>query len=136
MTFVDSADSILMLYSYAGFPERGLAIFERHSSLTASEQPSSLRSVHSDLTALHATSTSGPNDAVVPAAPAKRADTPEPILLDLECNVPNEPRLSDAQPEDNHQATIQKRTLEQATKNTMSGLSIILTLLSILVAFR
>lgn len=29
MTLVDSVDSVLMLYSYSGFPERGFALFEK-----------------------------------------------------------------------------------------------------------
>ncbi|KAF5385618.1 hypothetical protein D9757_005552 [Collybiopsis confluens] len=32
MTLIDSLDSVLMLYSYAGFPERSLKIFERRKS--------------------------------------------------------------------------------------------------------
>ena len=48
MTFVDSSDSILMLYTYASFPERSLKLFERvpepeseKSSLKESENPAS-----------------------------------------------------------------------------------------------
>ena len=40
MTLVDSVDSILMLYSYADFPERGFAIFEKRNSASISSQSS------------------------------------------------------------------------------------------------
>jgi high-affinity nickel-transport protein len=96
MTLIDSADSILMLYSYAGFPKRTLAIFEATRS------------------------------AADPALQISNRD----------------PAISETQPTAEKSvhpgaATLMKVAQDQQVKlNLMSGLSIVLTLMSILVAFR
>ena len=44
MTLVDSADSILMLYAYAGTPDKGWSLFEKkahHQSVLSSDTASS-----------------------------------------------------------------------------------------------
>jgi len=85
MTLIDSLDSILMLYSYTGFPERRFALFVKRGELGLSSLP---------------------------------GETPL---------VEHEPDLDEDRPE----------KIETRVKmNAMSGLSIILTLMSILVAFR
>lgn len=125
MTLVDSADSVLMLYSYADFPERGFAIFERRNS--------SDESSHSELAAQPSTAADLQADEIVPEPPSpKRSDAPQPALPDLERNLTSDSGQDEA---DNKVSGSQQNTLDQATRNTMSGLSIILTLLSILVAF-
>ncbi|KAJ6562167.1 high-affinity nickel-transport protein-domain-containing protein [Mycena capillaripes] len=91
MSILDSADSVLMIYSYSGFPERTWAIFDRKAVL--------------------------PDDSVqvqVNAAADAKTDAP----ADSEMRAP------------------EQATREQRVKaNVMSGLSIILTLMSIVVAF-
>lgn len=93
MTLIDSLDSILMLYSYSGFPESdSFAIFEKRLAL-----PDSSPAPEQELTAAD-------------AAPVE---------------VINE----------GHDLQTKARELK-VKLNMMSGLSIVLTLMSILVAFR
>ena len=100
MTIVDSADSVLMLYSYAGFPEKGFALFEKPSRVgedTASDEP-------------------------------------------LTMNIPRDPENIQAQAGDaeppSDESSDQTKRLMRVKRHTMSDLSIFLTLVSILVAFR
>ena len=98
MTLIDSLDSILMLYSYSGFPETSLTIFEKRVAL-----PNSV-----------------PDFPVSPAS---------------ECAVTDDTLVVSAIPVDDH--NLSNKASELKVKlNMMSGLSIVLTLLSILVAFR
>ncbi|CAE7115445.1 unnamed protein product [Rhizoctonia solani] len=131
MTLVDSANSVLMLYSYADFPEKGFALFE-HRDLTVSE---------------HCSISSQPNSEAHPGPSTGAEITPAPLspkhsiasrhtLPDLERNNSEDSGLQAGLGEDEYKITLtEERTLKQAAKNTMSGLSIILTLMSILVAF-
>lgn len=92
MTILDSADSVLMLYSYSGFPERTWAIFDKRPALSD-------------------------NSIQVQVEAATDSKTDAPASSETRASV--------------------QVTSEQRTKaNVMSGLSIILTLMSILVAFR
>jgi nickel/cobalt transporter (NiCoT) family protein len=122
MTLIDSLDSILMLYSYSGFPDRSFAILKRRKSPQDS-----------------------PSDSESPAQLASQARTEEsssPLHEETEDASHHEPsrvpsRLS---------GIVKAKVLEEDDEdfarnlrvkvNMMSGLSIILTLLSILVAFR
>ena len=83
MTLVDSLDSILMLYSYTGFPERKFALFVKPNEFSSASSP---------------------------------GDTP----------------LAGHEPDEDRPEKVDMRV----KMNAMSGLSIILTLISILVAFR
>jgi len=85
MTLIDSLDSVLMLYSYTGFPERKFALFVKQDELRS---------------------------------PGALGETPL---------VEHEPDLDEDRPE---------KINTRVKMNAMSGLSIILTLMSILVAFR
>lgn len=85
MTLIDSLDSVLMLYSYTGFPESKLALF------------------------------------------VKRGEFPSPNSSGETPLVGHEPDLDEDRPE---------KINMRVKMNAMSGLSIILTLMSILVAFR
>lgn len=85
MTLIDSIDSVLMLYSYAGFPERKFAVFVKQDE---------------------------------PRSPSPLGEIPL---------VEHETHLDEDRPE---------KINTRVKMNAMSGLSIILTLMSILVAFR
>jgi high-affinity nickel-transport protein len=85
MTLIDSLDSILMLYSYTGFPERKFAFFMKSGEFGS---PSSL------------------GEAPL-AGHERELDEDRPEKIDMRVKM-----------------------------NAMSGLSILLTLISILVAFR
>ncbi|KAF8755321.1 High-affinity nickel-transport protein [Rhizoctonia solani] len=131
MTLVDSADSVLMLYSYADFPEKGFALFENQE--TSVSEHSSISS-HSSTEAQPGPST-GVGTSTLPPSP-KQSITSHPVLPDLERNSSADRRLQEGLGDDEYKITLtEQKTLDQAAKNTMSGLSIILTLLSILVAF-
>ncbi|KAJ3987938.1 NicO-domain-containing protein [Lentinula detonsa] len=93
MTFVDSLDSVLMLYSYAGFPEHSFKIFEEK---LLQDCPSGLKT---------------------------------------ECErIERKPDI-DSGPKFESQPGIQITRKARAKQNAISGLSILLTLMSILVAF-
>jgi len=87
MTILDSADSVLMLYSYSGFPERTWAIIHKQTALHVADDTAHLRT-----------------DAEADAD----ADAPAPAEVARD---------------------------QRVKANVMSGLSIILTLMSIFVAF-
>jgi len=138
MTLIDSLDSILMLYSYAGFPEHSWAIFE-HAGLVEGEVDDDDISVdpleaEESISSPRAPYLSPGGKASLSIQEISRADgarmgSPERQLpdndpLDVECG----PKLkSDSK-------TRVARDL-QVKRNMMSGLSIILTLMSIVVAF-
>jgi len=85
MTLIDSLDSVLMLYSYTGFPERKLALFVKQGEFGSPSSPG--------------------ENPLVGHGPDLDEDRPEKINVRVKMNA-------------------------------MSGLSIVLTLMSILVAFR
>lgn len=85
MTLIDSLDSILMLYSYTGFPEQKFALFVRRQNFRLLGSPGE-------------------------TSPTERE-------LDIDEDRPEKINM-------------------RVKMNAMSGLSIILTLMSILVAFR
>jgi len=103
MTLVDSLDSILMLYSYAGLLENPSRwrIIERKEMLAESEEKEANRQTRSQ-----------PEEKV-------DAHDPEKTSGELQAQVPEE-RIE---------------TETKAKMNVMSGLSIVLTLMSIMVAF-
>ena len=85
MTLIDSLDSVLMLYSYTGFPERKFALFVKRGEFSSPSSPGETPLVEHELD----------------------LDEDRPEKIDMRVKM-----------------------------NAMSGLSIILTLMSILVAFR
>ncbi|KAG7440854.1 NicO-domain-containing protein [Guyanagaster necrorhizus] len=112
MTMIDSLDSIIMLYSYSGFPESSFVLFEkqRYSSPLEESLPGS------------------------PAVQASRASSPK-----LSGNIDSsevEPQNVSPAVETGSGSVLSQRARNMRVKiNMMSGLSIILTLMSILVAF-
>ncbi|KAI0714024.1 high-affinity nickel-transport protein-domain-containing protein [Cerioporus squamosus] len=135
MTLIDSLDSIIMLYSYAGFPERSFAIFERRP-----QAPSTSTNTKTD--------TDSPLPQLTrPAAGRDHAKPPEAVP------VAEEPRTQDEKhqdadektaavatvtdPEDESESvseSARRRTL-RVKHNAMSNLSVLLTIMSIVVAF-
>jgi high-affinity nickel-transport protein len=115
MTLVDSADSILMLYSYSGFPERSFIIF--------SPKPECKAPVTNILPPV------GTDD---PSAKDKGDD----LEVNISGEIPHEEQKEhlDTLPSEDPNGQLARNT--RVKMNVMSGLSIILTLMSILVAFR
>lgn len=112
MTLIDSADSILMLYSYSGFPERTWAIIDRSMGVADVEKHEGPPEKHS---------------AVLNES--ERAPSPANVNTGV-----TEVHL--------HNDGVDTQSMTQVARdlrvklNVMSGLSIVLTLMSILVAFR
>lgn len=127
MTLVDSIDSILMLYSYAGVTEKGLSPLRRlrpgepeRDSKPPTPQAGSTESVASR----HSPS---PIQRVVVTTEEDNA-SPTKAKQDVK-----NPELRDVDEEEGIEDDARKAS--RLKQNTMSKLSIILTLLSILVAF-
>lgn len=117
MTFVDSLDSILMLYSYSGFPEFSWAIFERGPSTNACTTEDNILPAPS------------PDDLLIQEI--ARADGESPTNRSKASIASKSMSDTEVKITDDDIA----RNL-RVKRNTMSGLSIILTFMSILVAFR
>ena len=130
MTLVDSVDSILMLYSYAGFPERSWALFERSTRPgapdTVAEQ--SIAELQGDKTveSEHLQSLEATLSLETPTDKSEPDSSPSPDQLPTTISNPATPGM-------NMDSRVVTDT--RAKMNVMSGLSIILTLMSILVAF-
>jgi nickel/cobalt transporter (NiCoT) family protein len=116
MTFVDSLDSVLMLYSYTNFSERSLRIFKTWPTpvpVLAEALPEV-----SDAPELPYNEPSG--------SKAVYHTKNKPTVGDQEAELPTAPLRPIAE--------VDRKMKTKDT--TMSGLSIILTLISILLAFR
>lgn len=115
-----------MLYSYAGMPEKGLALYKR---MEVSAVDSGVAEVSpeddSQLPVL------GSSQGVVPPSATERADDKKPSP-ETEPAVTMED-VATPVPESDEAGTPSNAILKQ---NTMSGLSIVLTLISIILAFR
>ena len=125
MSLIDSSDSILMLYSYSGFPERSFFVFAKSGD--------------SDMTKEHA----GHEMSNVPVSTLEKIsdkeggnkeNDPQHRKDDDQNKLPQEPAQS-MEPQGHASDNAMARDA-RVKMNVMSGLSIILTLMSILVAFR
>jgi len=113
MTLIDSADSILMLYSYSGFPEHSWAVFESRRSKLERPHTSTIKDENNRRQRDCATGDSKGREPSehLERMNSKREQAPDNVLED---RITRDTRVK---------------------MNVMSGLSIILTLMSILVAF-
>jgi len=109
MTLVDSIDSILMLHSYTGFPEQRFRLFELAQDNDAQEE---------EYSAYREAATSG-------AAGSSEEDKKEPVAV---AEVDADTRIREIRKKAQRELIVKR--------NMMSGLSIVLTLMSIVVAFR
>ncbi|KAL1748614.1 high-affinity nickel-transport protein-domain-containing protein [Schizophyllum fasciatum] len=131
MTFIDSLDSILMLYSYSGFPEHSWKILESRTTAEADDRqtpPSLVRSNSSS--PLQSGSQAAPygTDAALGEDPLKSSKASAKLRSD-------DPDAIDTVSLVDAVAYERKMRAMRVKANMMSGLSIILTLMSILVAF-
>ena len=125
MTLIDSSDSILMLYSYSGFPERSFFIFaksEGDSEPMKDTVPVPLSENASDDKNGNAKNDlqDNRNDNEKNGSPEKMLDTTQSRSMASQGHASDSAMARDI----------------RVKMNMMSGLSIILTLMSILVAFR
>jgi high-affinity nickel-transport protein len=109
MTLIDSIDSILMLYSYTGFPEQRFRLFEPAQDNEAQEE---------EYSAYREAATSG-------AAGSSDEEKKEPMAV---AEVDADTRIREIRKKAQRELIVKR--------NMMSGLSIVLTLMSIIVAFR
>ncbi len=124
MTLVDSIDSIIMLYSYAGFPERGFALFEPRPRATSFVRAGTPRP--------------GPdasNTQAIDVAEGVRVDTDIDIKDAIERDPEKTNGVNFADADGDVTEPVHQRAL-RVKHNAVSNLSILLTLMSILVAFR
>jgi len=122
MTLLDSVDSILMLYSYSGFPERGFSIFEpSREPQPASQQSSELQS------------NTPPAASCAPDQQTQSPPDTRPKDVQGALSASDDVERSDAA----SVAHIERMERQERVKrHLMSGLSIVLTFMSIVVAFR
>ena len=118
MTLIDSADSIIMLYSYTGFPERSLVVFSKEKVETPKEVDA---------------------EEAKPISDEKMKSEAVQEISEVAITDPEKALEEEAAEQRRVIPAIQPATTETDNRvkmNVMSGLSIILTLMSILVAFR
>jgi len=126
MTLIDSSDSILMLYSYSGFPERSFFVFAKSEDSDMTKEHVSCDISNVPVPELENISDEkGGNEGNDPS-PQDRKD-------DDQNELPQEPAQS-MEPQGHASDSAMARDV-RVKMNVMSGLSIILTLMSILVAF-
>ncbi|KAI0789798.1 high-affinity nickel-transport protein-domain-containing protein [Abortiporus biennis] len=134
MSLIDSLDSILMLYSYADFPDKSFAIFE--SKKQASTPLPSLPLTNPDAKTPNSTS-----NTTQPTGDVDVQELPREIT---EATTEKTVIMNDAEKEDITASVVriediaideEARRQQRVKRNAMSGLSVVLTLMSILVAF-
>lgn len=128
MTLVDSVDSVLMLYSYSGFPERGFALFEKERGRNGRDE---LAALNPEIEPLLYPRAQASIDNVRPSVPHSRSAS----LIDIDIKTP-QVQESEVGGENVDGSQVDAVRGALVKENTMSGLGIILTLISILVAFR
>ncbi|KAK0464438.1 NicO-domain-containing protein [Desarmillaria tabescens] len=112
MAMIDSLDSILMLYSYSGFPEHSFVLFEKQRCLLPLEE------------------------AITDSPVVQTSRASSPKFLGNVSTIEAEPQAVSPTLETGNESVLSQRARNMRVKmNMMSGLSIILTLMSILVAF-
>lgn len=121
-----SSDSVLMLYSYAGIPAKGFALFAPKPQ-TAEVLPTATPVLDIEPTTAPPPLDCSPSNELQQQTPPQ-ADSPKLKQPDLDIKI-----------NDLENAIYEEDTSESSSRikeNTMSELSIALTLISILVAFR
>lgn len=141
MTLIDSVDSIAMLDAYSGFPEHRFALVE---AVPVEELPISTAGEPSETPASPGMKMPPVSDIVIPVSTTHLTKTPSPTASQQE--LPRSRAYSPTAyidivsskslPGDVLNERDEERLRQLRVKrNAMSGLSIILTLMSILVAF-
>ncbi|KAI0252388.1 high-affinity nickel-transport protein-domain-containing protein [Lactifluus subvellereus] len=134
MTLLDSVDSILMLYSYTGFPEHRLRLFEPVEESEALEQQDGVcrEAAATSITGAQV-SQSPRGDSNQRGLLAGQSEQTEPPQREKKVQAEVLAEDADARIRD-----IQQRARRELAvkRNMISGLSIVLTLMSIIVAFR
>ena len=143
MTLIDTLDSILMLYSYAGFPQHAWAIFDHGESVEDQENEPQVMSFEVEVPVgsrgedgqttphLHPGGNTDSSIDEIPRTNNSSSQTSKPKSMNTELIGSRfKSKLGPNAREDRVARDLQVK------RNTMSGLSIILTFMSIIVAFR
>jgi high-affinity nickel-transport protein len=141
MTLLDSIDSILMLYSYTGFAEHRFNLFEPARENDAPDGPDQNSAYQAAAAASVAAARIGhetetehhPLDGVPPALGEQSdqkgpSSQKQPPAVEVQVVDADDARIRDIRREAQRELIVKR--------NMMSGLSILLTLMSIIVAFR
>ena len=135
MTLLDSVDSILMLYSYTGFAEHRFRLFEPAWENDASDHESSAYrgAAATRVSAAQLPRSQGSHENETEGCPLSAAPGEHSSQGNMEQPVEVEVKDADAKIRD-----IRKEARREliVKRNMMSGLRIVLTLMSIVVAFR
>ena len=142
MTLVDSLDSILMLYSYTNFAERSFVIFERPRTSSSPSTAGAHRKSEERAGITDAGQTPSPaanvrvgEQAMLPSLEKlPSADDPTKICSGVNDKPADEPADKDGALSINENTESRHKLLVK--QSAMSGLSLLLTLISILLAFR
>lgn len=137
MTLLDSIDSILMLYSYTGFPERRFRLFEPAPEYDAPEQGYGVyrEAAATRVSVAQSPHSQGGDCPLADVTPALDGQTEQIGFSEEDKKEPVAAAVADA---DARIRDIRKKAQREliVKRNMMSGLSIVLTLMSIIVAFR
>lgn len=137
MSIVDSADSILMLYSYAGFTDKDKwALIHRRARVVVEER--CIRPEQETVNKEGAPLPSSHNGVwdTEPMSHLQPVEVSQHHLENIPTSLPGDSTpIQDAIEVSNAESSAQERAT-RTKLNTMSNLSIILTLISILVALR
>ncbi|KZV82273.1 NicO-domain-containing protein [Exidia glandulosa HHB12029] len=118
MSLVDSLDSVLMVHSYAGFPEHKFKLLESSPPRISKESSKEALPPAHDLPAVNTSQTSGQDVVAAHPPPDDAAEG------DVEVGKPV-----------HEEDQTQEAAILRVKRNAMSNLSIVLTVMSILVAF-
>ncbi|KAI0632023.1 NicO-domain-containing protein [Trametes polyzona] len=135
MTLIDSLDSIVMLYSYAGFPDRSFALFEPRAPVLPRTSPTATPPAIAGPSTC--TATPAPIDDVA-ELPREGSPTADDMVDDDPAKVDNKSAtvaaVANVEVDADGDERVRRRVL-YVKQNAMSNLSILLTVMSILVAF-
>jgi high-affinity nickel-transport protein len=131
MTLIDSLDSILMLYSYSGFPEHGWSVFVHEGESKVGKQPLNVERNEGTLPITRTESLPAPVTTNVHAD--LNADDITVTVKSLQSN--DDERRPVLEPAPAAETKTGDERILRVKQNVMSGLSIVLTLMSIFVAF-
>ncbi|KAJ8473607.1 hypothetical protein ONZ51_g7756 [Trametes cubensis] len=132
MTLIDSLDSIIMLYSYTGFPDRSFALFERRAPPRDTLGDPSVARPQSGLASGSRADADIASVEELPRSPASVFNDDQQGLVKSDRKKGDLVTVEDA--EGSMDDPVRQRVL-RVKQNAMSDLSILLTVMSILVAF-
>jgi high-affinity nickel-transport protein len=140
MTLLDSIDSILMLYSYTGFAEHRFQLFEPVLENDARDHKISVyrEAAATSVSPARLPRSGGSHENETEPCPLSAALSEQSGLNESSQGIMEQPAEVQSEDTDAKIRDIRKEAQREliVKRNMMSGLSILLTLMSIVVAFR